>query len=264
MKILFSILSLLFVFNLHAKLSVEGSYQGKNLYIQNPQSDDGFGFCVTKVTVNNNILPGGTGRSAFEIDFSVFNLNIGDKVFIEIEHEEGCTPKILNPEVLLPKSTFNVSELSVSKDGTVKWTTTDEDGELPFVIEQFRWNKWVNSGEVKGAGTAGPNSYEFKVEPYSGENKVRVIQKDYSGEKRKSPEKVFVSEVVRVKMYPKKVKTDIHFNANDEPISTKYEIYDAYGNIVKKGFAKDVNCKNLRKGAYYINFDNQTEKFIKN
>ena len=36
-----------------------------------------------------------------------------------------------------------------------------------------------------------------------------------------------------------------------------------HGNIVKKGFGSTVNCSNLVKGAYYINFDNKTEKFFK-
>lgn len=264
-KILSSLTLLALAFYSFADLSIEGSYQGKNLYVQNPTSDDGFGFCVTKVTVNNDVMPGNISRSAFEIDFTLFNIEVGDDVFIVIEHEDGCSPKILNPEVLLPRSTFEVTSMSVSEDGTVKWTTTDEQGQLPFVIEQFRWNKWVSAGEVGGTGEAGPNSYEFKIVPHSGENKVRIVQKDYSGKKRKSPEKSFKSSVDEVVMAPKKVKSEIKFTkaSNKEPAETKYEIYDAYGNIVKKGYASTINCKNLRKGAYYINFDNQNEKFIK-
>ncbi|MBW7868766.1 MAG: hypothetical protein H3C31_10615 [Brumimicrobium sp.] len=248
-----------------ANLSIEGSYQGKNIYVQNPSSEDGFGFCVTKVTVNNNIMPGNINRSAFEIDFSLFNLQIGDAIFIVIEHGDGCTPKILNPEVLLPRSTFDVTNMSVSKDGLVKWTTTGEQGQLPFTIEQYRWNKWVSAGEIDGTGEAGPNSYEYKITPHSGENKVRIVQKDYSGKKRKSPEKTFVSEIEEVEMNPKKVKGEIKFTGKNSgsSVETKYEIYDAYGNIVKKGFGSKVDCNNLRKGAYYINFDNQNEKFIK-
>ncbi|MDX1652336.1 MAG: hypothetical protein R3277_07585 [Brumimicrobium sp.] len=264
MKILLvSFLVLFTVFNLRADLSIEGSYQGKNLYVQNPESEDGFGFCATKVTVNGDVMPGGVSRSAFEIDFSLFNIEVGQDVFIVIEHGDGCKPKILNPEVLLPRSTFKVTEMSVTKDGQIKWTTTDEQGKLPFVVEQYRWNKWVNAGEVDGEGDAGPNTYQYKVTPHSGENRVRVVQIDHSGTKKKSPEKTFVSEVDEVEMSPKKVKTEIKFTAKGEPVETKYEIYDAYGNIVKKGYSSTVNAENLRKGAYYINFDNKNEKFIK-
>jgi hypothetical protein len=263
MKAILVTLSLITVLIARADLSIEGSYQGKNLYVQNPEDEDGFGFCASKVTVNGDIMPGGVSRSAFEIDFSLFNINIGDPVFIVIEHNDGCTPKILNPEVLLPRSTFKVTEMTISNDGLLKWTTTAEQGKLPYIIEQYRWNKWVSAGEVDGAGTPTSNSYEYKVIPHSGENKVRVVQIDHSGTKKKSEDKVFTSSVPEVEMAPKKVKTEIKFTANGSPIETKYEIYDAYGNIVKKGFASSVNCDNLRKGAYYINFDNKNEKFIK-
>ena len=57
-----------------AALSVEGTYQGKNIYVQNPMDDEGFGYCATKVTVNGDIMSGGTSMGAFEIDFSIFNI----------------------------------------------------------------------------------------------------------------------------------------------------------------------------------------------
>ncbi len=263
MKAFLISLSLFSILIARADLSIEGSYQGKNLYVQNPEDEDGFGFCATKVTINGDVMPGGVSRSAFEIDFSLFNINVGDPVFIVIEHNNGCTPKILNPEVLLPRSTFQVTEMTISDDGLLKWKTTSEQGKLPYIIEQYRWNKWVSAGEVDGVGTPTENSYEYKVIPHSGENKVRVVQVDNSGTKKKSDEQTFTSSLTMVEMAPKKVKSEIKFTTNGAAIDTKYEIYDAYGNIVKKGYASSVNCENLRKGAYYINFDNKNEKFIK-
>lgn len=263
MKAFLITLSLFSILIARADLSIEGSYQGKNLYVQNPEDEDGFGFCATKVTINGDVMPGGVSRSAFEIDFSLFNINVGDPVFIVIEHNNGCTPKILNPEVLLPRSTFQVTEMTISDDGLLKWKTTSEQGKLPYIIEQYRWNKWVSAGEVDGVGTPTENSYEYKVIPHSGENKVRVVQVDNSGTKKKSDEQTFTSSLTTVEMAPKKVKSEIKFTTNGAAIDTKYEIYDAYGNIVKKGYASSVNCENLRKGAYYINFDNKNEKFIK-
>ena len=44
---------------------------------------------------------------------------------------------------------------------------------------------------------------------------------------------------------------------------TSYEIYDEYGGIVFKGYGKQVNIGGLEKGKYYINFDNQMDKFTK-
>lgn len=264
MKILISILTLLTtIFTSKANLSFEGSYQGKNLYVQNPETEDGFGFCATKVTVNGDVMPGGVGMHAFEIDFSLFSLAIGDPVFIVIFHDDECKPKVLNPEVLLPRSTFKEELISVSEDGLLKWSTTGEKGKLPYKVEQFRWNKWVTVGEVDGSGTLDLNQYEFQVIPHSGENKVRVVQIDHSGQKRKSSEQVFNSDIAEVEMSPQKVKKEIRFSSQGSPVQTKYEIYDGHGNIVKKGFGYNVNCENLRKGIYYINYDNKNEKFIR-
>jgi hypothetical protein len=261
-------LAYFFLFAIHAvfgaTLSVEGTYQGKNLYIQNPMADDGFGYCATKVTVNGDVMPGGTNMGAFEIDFANFNLAIGEPVFIVIEHNEGCTPKILNPEVLLPRSTFVVTAINVTSSGKLTWKTTGEQGKLPFQIEQYRWDKWVTIGEVEGKGSSGANAYEFAVSPHSGLNTIRVVQVDHSGSKRESKQVTFQSNVPVVVKSPAKVKDMIYFSSNGKPSETRFEIFDAYGNIVKKGVGAAVNCQNLIPGAYYINFDNVNEKFIKN
>lgn len=259
------LLTVLFL-NLYAfgALSVEGTYQGKNLYVQNPMDDEGFGYCATKVTVNGDVMPGGTNMRAFEIDFSQFNIEIGEPVFIVIEHHDGCKPKIMNPEVLLPRSTFTVKAMNITQDGNLTWTTEGEQGKLPFIIEQYRWNKWVAVGEVQGKGGGSENSYEFKITPHSGENTVRIVQIDHSGTKRASKEIKFKSNTPVITKTPAKVKDEIKFLANGEPIETRYEIHDAYGNIVKKGVGSSVNCSNLLKGVYYISFDNSNEKFIKN
>ncbi len=247
-----------------ADLSVDGHYQGKNLFVQNPEDEDGFGFCVTKATVNGDPISDGISSSAFEINFEEFNVKIGDPVFIVLEHGFGCKPKILNPEVLLPKSTFVIGEISCSPEGSLTWTTTGESGKLPYVVEQYRWNKWVTVGEVDGNGGSELNSYSFNVSPHSGENKVRVVQTDHTGKKKPSQAVTFVNDKIKEpELSPKKVKNFIKFTADGAPVETKYEIYDAYGNIVKKGVGSEVDCSNLKKGAYYINYDNKNEKFIK-
>lgn len=258
------LLSFGFVTNVLATLSIEGVYQGKNLYVQNPMDVDGFGYCATKVTVNGDVMPGGTNVAAFPIDFSQFNIAIGDAVFIVIDHNDGCKPKILNPEVLLPKSTYKINSMSISPDGRLVWESSMEKGKLPYVIEQYRWNKWVSIGEVQGKGTEGSNKYEFQVSPHSGENTIRVAQFDHTGKGRYSDEVKFESPVAVVSKKPAIVKDKIEFFSNAKPVETRYEIYDAYGNIVKKGVGSLVNCTNLVKGVYYINYDNINEKFIKN
>ena len=242
---------------------IEGNYQGKNIYVQNPFGNGGVGFCVTEVLVNGNITTDETNSSAFEIDFKPHNLSIGEKVEIKIKHKEGCKPKVLNPEVLKPKSTFEVVSMTVDKEGKVKWSTKSESGKLSFAVEQFRWNKWVKVGEVDGKGTPATNNYEFKVTPHSGKNQVRVRQTDYSGQPRLSKPVDFMSDIPEITFAPAKASKDITFVAKEKPIETMYEIYDQYGNVVKRGFGSTIDVLNLAKGGYFLNYDNKMGEFVK-
>ncbi len=237
---------------------LDGNYQGKNIYVQNPFAGNGVGFCVFEVTVNDQVTTDEINSSAFEIDFKNFQLRLGDKVEVKIKHKGDCKPKVLNPEVLKPKSTFEVVNMSIEGDGSLKWSTKGETGKLPYIIEQFRWNKWVKVGEVEGNGTSDVNQYSFKVTPHSGKNQFRVKQVDYTGQPRLSRAVDYNSTINEVSFSPAKVLKEIIFT--DE---TMFEIYDQYGNVVKKGFAKTVDAGNLQKGVYYLNYDNKMGEFIK-
>lgn len=237
---------------------LDGNYQGKNIYVQNPFAGNGVGFCVFEVTVNDQVTTDEINSSAFEIDFKNFQLKLGDKVEVKIKHKSDCKPKVLNPEVLKPKSTFEVVSMSIDGDGSLKWSTKGETGKLPYIIEQFRWNKWVKVGEVEGNGTSDVNQYSFKVTPHSGKNSFRVKQVDYTGQPRLSKPVDYNSTLSEVTFSPAKVTREIMFSEE-----TMFEIYDQYGNVVKKGFAKTVDAGNLQKGVYYLNYDNKMGEFIK-
>lgn len=244
-------------------LSLEGTYQEKNLVVYNPPQADGFGFCVAKVLVNGEILPAAIQSAHFEINFQLFQLKKGDNVFVVLEHASGCEPRFMNPEVLLPKSTFRCATITADKTGMVKWTSVDEAGSLDFIVEQYRWGRWVEVGQVKGKGTKQANSYQLQITPHSGKNQVRISQIDNTGEKRSSTSVFFDAGIPALKISPTKVRDNLYFKAGGKEVKTKYEVYDAYGNLLKVGFASMVDCTNLVSGVYFINFDNQTEKFIK-
>jgi hypothetical protein len=258
-RLFFVLLIALFALNVNAGVIVlEGHYQGKNLYVQNPFAGTGVGFCTFEVTINGEVTTDEVNSSAFEIDFANFQLKVGDPVIVKIKHKDDCKPKVLNPEVLKPKSTFEVVNMSINKEGSFEWTTKGETGKLAFIVEQFRWNKWIKVGEVDGSGTSAENKYDFKITPHSGENKFRVKQVDYSGRPRYSQASRYVSTVGEVSFSPIKVKTELIFTGE-----TLFEVYDSYGNIVKKGFGEKVDASNLKKGIYYLNYDNKTETFVK-
>jgi hypothetical protein len=249
---------------LAGKLSIEGKYQGKNVFLYNPNDGSGFGFCITKIYVNGDILPASLNSTSVTVNLTALKMAIGEPVFLVIHYGDDCLPKILNPEVLLPKSTFVINSIVASSGGELKWSTSGEAGKLNYIIEQYKWDKWVAVGEVQGEGDAGLNSYSFTLTPHSGKNEVRVSQVDNSLKKRSSKSVLFVSAIGKVSKSPTKVKDFISMKSNGVDVETYYEVFDAYGNILKSGKGAKVDCRKLVNGLYYLNFDNTTEKFIKN
>lgn len=256
---------MLFLSSLKAQqeMVLEGTYQGSNLFIQNPFASSGVGFCVIDVKVNGQTSIDEINSSAFEIDFSSYQLKKGQAIEIKISYKDDCTPRIVNPEVLRPTSSYVLSGVSVSKDGLIQFSTTGESGSLPFIIEQKRWNKWVKVGEVKGKGTDGANSYSFQTKPHSGKNIYRIKQIDYSRRPKYSKEfrlnNSNTEEVVVSNADVNELTSSLNFaTISGQEVETMYEIFNMYGNIVKKGYGKKVDISGLEKGSYYVNFDNKT------
>ena len=246
------------------RLSIEGYYQGKSIYIENPVNADGFGFCINKVAVNGDLVPLSIRDEVIALNLSILNIKVGAPVLIIIHHEKGCSPVFINPEVLRSKSTFELSEIKITGNKKLEFKTIKEQGKLPFLIEQYKWDKWVKVGEIQGNGSPTTQSYTYILSPHSGQNKVRVSQIDNTTKKRSSKAITFESDVLEVYKSPTKVKTIISFTSNGIKSKTHFEIFDAYGNVLKQGYNNLVNCTSLVNGLYYINYDNKTEKFIKN
>ena len=232
---------------------IEGKYQNKNLYVQNSFSTSGVGFCVYEVTVNGKVTPAPVNSSAFEIDFRQEMIQPGTDVIVEIKYKNGCSPKILNPDALKPVPTFETLNISVDDNGIISWTTTNEMGSLPYVVEQYKWNKWIALGEVQGKGTPEKNIYSFRAPLISGENKFRVKQVGNNKKPRYSDETKLTKKISNVNYNYNKSKREIIFDSE-----TNYEVYNKFGNLVKKGFGKNINCANLEKELHYMNYDNST------
>jgi hypothetical protein len=243
------------------EIKLEGTYQGENIYVQNPFAETGLGFCVYEVLVNNQVTLDEINSSAFEIDLSVYKFKIGDPIVIVIKHKEGCFPKVLNPEVLSPKSTFKITKINVDRSGMLQWITTGESGKLPYTVEQYRWKKWQNVGTVGGKGNLGENNYSIAVSLHTGVNQFRVKQTDYTNKPRYSPEVTFRNLAAPITFQPGDGnKTSGVVTFSDK---TKYEIYDYYGSPVLKGEDKKIDVSKLKPGNYFLNYDNQTASFVK-
>jgi hypothetical protein len=239
-------------------LIVEGKFQNKNIFIQNSFGANGVGFCATEIKVNGKITTDEVNSSAFEIDLTAMNIKSGQKVIIEISHKSDCIPVVLNPEVLKPRPTFEVISMNINSVGILKWTAKNESGALPYVIEQFKWNKWVYVGEVQGLGNPDNHDYSFQISTHSGENKFRVKQVGLATSPKVSSAVIINS--IADKPYFMITKDNKFIQYTTE---TAFEVYDAFGTVVKKGFGKETDIKNLAKGKYYLCYDNLVAEFDK-
>jgi hypothetical protein len=239
------------------EIEIDGTYQGENLYVNNPYASSGVGFCVYEVMVNGMTTTDEINSSAFEIDLAVFRFTIGDPLEVTIRYKEGCEPAVINPEVISPRATFKTIDIALD-DNILKWESSNETGSLPFFVEQYRWNKWVQVGKVQGRGNPGKHHYGMPVRLHSGENRIRVRQVDDRNVRKLSPEVIVVKNQPEVTLVSGKVEENLVFT---EP--TLYEVYDISGRIVFKGFGDTISVGGLETGEYYLNYDNRMSGFLK-
>lgn len=237
---------------------IEGRYQKKNIFVVNANAADGVGFCIYQITVNSLVTSDDVNTQAFEIDLSVYKFKVGDPVTVIIKHKDGCVPRILNPGALEPAPSFECQRIECSRTGNLTWETIKEEGKIAFTIQQYKWNKWVSIGEVMGNGTPAKNNYNFQVQLTSGSNRFRVVQKSFDGDLRKSQNCDIQSDVEPVAMRYDKKSRKISFTAE-----TNFELYNSFGQIVKRGRGIEVECLSLPKGDYFISYDCKTDKITR-
>lgn len=237
---------------------LEGKYQERNIFIANAFGSGGLGYCTYEIRVNGDLITDDINSSAFEVDLSSLKLEMGDDVVIEIRHKNGCTPKVINPGGLTPKPTFEVEDIFINEEGFLEWITKNEYGSLPFTIQQYKWNKWLDIGEVQGMGIPSTNNYAFHVDFVSGLNKYRVIQKDGKGKIKRSPSTQVVSDQPKLTFLYNKKTGNLVFSGK-----TRYELYDKFGRIIIRGYGSTVDVSTLSKDEYWVCFDNLTERFKK-
>jgi len=239
-------------FSRAGQLVLDGRYQGFNIYIQNPYASDS-GFCTQQVLVNGKEIAF-ERASAYEIDLKSLGLQAGDSLHIVIEHKDDCMPKVMTYHQPR-KSTFELTSIAVTPEGVLKWETKNETAKQVYIVEQFRWNKWVKVGEVDGQGLSGGNAYQCKILFHSGENQFRVKQIDYSGQPRISRAVKYTSAIPGIRFSVSDSTKEVIFSAE-----TMYQLYDKYGNILKTGQGTTLPLAGIKRGVYFLNLDNRTEK----
>ena len=238
---------------------LSGEYQGKNVFAQARDRNSLEQECLFKITLNGTDISSMIEKYALEIDFTQMDIALGDTVVLMFEHSTSCWIDVLNPEVIRRYSTYDLVSMKIGPDTILRWSANYETGYHDYRVRQFRWNKWVDVGNVPVTpGRSG--SYEFSVADFvhSGENKFKVDRSEPPGCRYLSSVK-FRGEGENTPV--------VKYALNDDQtkvlftIRTRYEIYDSYGNIVKTGRGTSIDISNLKRGIYYLNYDREMDKF---
>jgi hypothetical protein len=251
------IVSLLSLNCFGGEITLKGNYYGFNLYVMNPSVGDGF--CVKEVYVNNKLTKDELRSNSFEIDFSQLDLKVGEAVTIIIRHSDGCTPKVINPNALNANTSFSYISFKADKNGNLSWSIKGSVSEEPFVVEQFRWNKWINCGEVPSAEQTQTGIYSFSPNLNTGLNMFRIVHPDNSGNPIYTKTVKYTNGKAKlVTVESTKVTNKIVFN-----VETMYEIFDLNGNFMLGGVGKEIDVTEIEKGKYWLNYDNKSVNFSK-
>lgn len=258
LKLTLPLLLLVSNITLSQELNIKGVFTGSNVYILNPFTKSDNQFSIQAISINEVDYRDETKSSAFEIDLKKMGFKIGAELNFRIKYKDSAIPSIINTEDIEAISSFKIENAFVDKLQYLKWQSSNETGSLPFYIQQYRWNKWITIGQMKGVGTSGINHYKIKIQAHSGDNIYRIHQIDNNEKTRYSDTIHYKSTIKPVYLVSGKVKSNLEFSA-----PTQFEIFDSFGNIIFDGYSKQVRLDNLIIGKYYINFDNTIGEFIK-
>lgn len=235
------------------ELVLTGVYNGKNLYVQNPISNNLKDYCTHEVYVNGNMVFQSPRSSAFTINLE--HLAVKEPVEIRILYSEGCMPKVINPQVVRALASFKY--LAVHADSAnISWTTNNQQKGGKFFVEQWYGERWIPVTTL----SAEPDQarYSTAVSHNSGSNRYRIKFLQDDGEMYYSNVLEYSSSAEPVTFTPSRVSDRIFLSQEAE-----YEVTDKEGKQLLKGKGNEIYVGNFSSGVYYLKIDNRTEKFYK-
>ena len=146
-------------------------------------------------------------------------------------------------------------------NNSVSWNTKGELPDGKFTIEQMDSTKvkWNMIKEVAGKGGEETNQYSMAPTHLEGENQYRIKYTDHLGVEIYSL-KLFYTYTDNPVQFSPKTKVTSKIKLSRE---IPYTISDMNGNVVKEGTGKTIMVQDLKRGLYYLNIQNRSERFIK-
>jgi hypothetical protein len=241
---------------LKAQLLISGIYGGQPILFSSTGINDS---CKRIIVINNTQLPDTFGDTGY-LDPSQLRINKGDSITIKITSTcSAIHTSLLNTYPHYHHYTgLKPAIVSADTSGKIAWLHDPYHDSAYYTVQVFRWNKWVTLNKINADTSNGLNKYETKINLHSGENKIQV---NYWSPKKNYPVSsalIYIQTPEKeICNYLKSPKDTIYFEQE-----TSYEIYDQYGELIKRGTGKFIDISDLKRQMfYYINYDNQMKIF---
>lgn len=148
---------------------------------------------------------------------------------------------------------FAIRELQATKGGTVTWKVENQPAKTEYQVYESRWNKEYLLGKIKGK--KGVSTYTFAADASCGIYHIIVRAE---GKNVKATAKADVPEMPVIALKNKSASDFINFSA-----TTRYEVYNRWGNIMLKGCDYRADISTLPQGQYYLNYGDATSEIYK-
>ncbi|TAF33502.1 MAG: hypothetical protein EAZ57_10385 [Cytophagales bacterium] len=237
------------------EISLSGLYTGSsNLFIQ----CNGAGIkenCITSIEVNSKKVAFPKSL-AFEINLKT-TVKVNEQVTVKIIYGAGCTPKIINPQIIKSQEEFGFVSVTASAEG-LSWTAKGEKRYSQYIVQVFKGGSWSDEQAVACKGVGGNQTYTSKLTHSAGNNKYRVKYIESGGKTMLSSEAAFTAQSSEITFYPQRVTAKITFSQK-----VKFKITDTANKTLKEGDALTIDCSDLPMGVYTLEFAGKKEKFFK-
>lgn len=232
------------------------NYQRK-LFFHNP-SPQRDSFSIQQILVNGDTVREELSTNTVTLHLDRLPLEHEDSLCIQVIFLVDYIPHLVNPEGLLPPNDFIFTYIRV-RNQKLLWRVAGVIGYRPFIVEQYRWERWVDIEEVPVYDSLPGGTYEYSLRPHYGANQYRVVKVNALGETVVSREQTIRAyNVPRPEMVSSRVREQLEFTE-----VTRYEIYDMDWNLLKSGRDRYIDVSDLPRGRYMINYCNTTDTFRK-
>lgn len=149
-------------------------------------------------------------------------------------------------------------------DSVICWKATEDSTKIIYILQQYRWKKWVNWDTIKSKNASDTAEYSVNISKYFHSNQnIFRINPMAQGKVLKNSEQVKHMEkdkgelLTRLAYTQRNSPVDVSFESE-----TWYEVYDKFGNLMRHGYGRSFSRKGLPGDVYYVNYDDKTTEVI--